>query len=88
MLALASACVYRGESVDLSGQDVRVTFLHTADWHSRLFPYNLQIGHIDSGLGLGEVGNIADVGGGKNRVAGRKPRDAKHRACQNGSSRS
>jgi 5'-nucleotidase/UDP-sugar diphosphatase len=46
----------------LMGQ-VRMTFLHTSDIHSRLFPYDLQIGHIDSGLGLGEIGNISNVGG-------------------------
>lgn len=40
-----------------------MTFLHTSDLHSRLFPYNLQIGHIDAQLGLGEVENIANVGG-------------------------
>jgi 5'-nucleotidase len=40
-----------------------MTFLHTSDIHSRLFPYNLQIGHIDATLGLGEVENIANVGG-------------------------
>ena len=46
----------------LQGQ-VRMTFLHTSDIHSRLFPYDLQIGHIDSGLGLGEIENISSVGG-------------------------
>lgn len=40
-----------------------MTFLHTSDLHSRLYPYNLQIGHIDASLGLGEVENIANVGG-------------------------
>ncbi|HTJ82875.1 MAG TPA: bifunctional UDP-sugar hydrolase/5'-nucleotidase [Polyangiaceae bacterium] len=46
----------------LHGQ-VHLTLLHTADIHSRLFPYNLQIGQVDAGLGLGEVDTIANVGG-------------------------
>lgn len=40
-----------------------MTLLHTSDMHSRLFPYNLQIGHIDNALGLGEVDKISNVGG-------------------------
>lgn len=46
----------------LKGQ-VHLTLLHTSDVHSRLFPYNLQIGQVDAGLGLGEVNTIANVGG-------------------------
>ncbi|NUO49236.1 MAG: hypothetical protein HOV80_10310, partial [Polyangiaceae bacterium] len=46
----------------LQGQ-VHLTLLHTSDVHSRLFPYNLQIGQVDAGLGLGEVNTIANVGG-------------------------
>jgi 5'-nucleotidase len=46
----------------LKGQ-VHLTLIHTADMHSRLFPYNLQIGQVDSGLGLGASGSIANVGG-------------------------
>lgn len=41
----------------------RLTLLHTADIHSRLFPYNLDITQIDSTLGLGQIGTIANVGG-------------------------
>jgi 5'-nucleotidase / UDP-sugar diphosphatase len=47
---------------ELQGQ-VHLTLLHTSDVHSRLFPYNLQIGQVDAGLGLGEVNTIANVGG-------------------------
>ncbi len=46
----------------LQGQ-VHLTLIHTSDIHSRLFPYNLQIGQVDAGLGLGETGAIANVGG-------------------------
>jgi 2',3'-cyclic-nucleotide 2'-phosphodiesterase (5'-nucleotidase family) len=35
----AGACVLRTEQLDLSGQDIRLTVLHTSDWHSRLIPY-------------------------------------------------
>ena len=35
----AGACVVRSDQLDLSGQDIRLTVLHTADWHSRLIPY-------------------------------------------------
>jgi len=37
--------------------------IHTSDIHSRLYPYNLQLGQVDSGLGLGEALSIANVGG-------------------------
>jgi 5'-nucleotidase/UDP-sugar diphosphatase len=42
---------------------VRVTFLHTADIHSRLLPYDLLITQIDGDLGLGTTGEVANVGG-------------------------
>ncbi|MBW2529397.1 MAG: metallophosphoesterase, partial [Deltaproteobacteria bacterium] len=46
----------------LQGQ-VLLTILHTSDIHSRLLPYNLQIGHFDAQLGLGENRTIQNVGG-------------------------
>jgi 5'-nucleotidase / UDP-sugar diphosphatase len=46
----------------LQGQ-VHLTLLHTSDIHSRLYPYNLQLGQVDAGLGLGEALSIANVGG-------------------------
>ena len=42
---------------------VHLTLLHTADIHSRLFPYNLQLGQIDAGLGLGSTNAVVNVGG-------------------------
>jgi len=50
--AAASACTYDGPGGDLDGQDVRITFLHTADWHSRLIPYDFAVGPTDERLGL------------------------------------
>jgi 5'-nucleotidase len=46
----------------LKGQ-VHLTLIHTSDIHSRLFPYNLQLGQIDAGLGLGTAGSVVNVGG-------------------------
>ena len=41
----------------------RLTLLHTADIHSRLFPYDLEITQVDSTLGLGTINTIENVGG-------------------------
>ncbi len=49
-------------STQLHGQ-VHLTLLHTSDIHSRLFPYNLKLGQIDSNLGLGEADSISNIGG-------------------------
>jgi 5'-nucleotidase / UDP-sugar diphosphatase len=66
ILGLAPLCVFgcasEPEGTQLEGQ-VHLTLLHTSDIHSRLFPYNLQLGQVDAGLGLGEVATIQDVGG-------------------------
>jgi 5'-nucleotidase/UDP-sugar diphosphatase len=68
LLGLAGAPLAMGgcdaalPATELKGQ-VHLTLLHTSDVHSRLFPYNLQIGQVDAGLGLGQVGTIANVGG-------------------------
>lgn len=58
----ATGCKAEKEAVQLEGQ-VHLTLLHTSDLHSRLYPYSLQLGQVDAGLGLGEVATIADVGG-------------------------
>ncbi len=41
--------------------DVTLTLLHTADWHSRLFPYDMQVNQTDTGLGLQQ--SLAPFGG-------------------------
>lgn len=48
----ANACTWEGEAPVLDQQDVHLTFLHTADWHSRLFPYDFTVGQVDENLGL------------------------------------
>jgi 5'-nucleotidase / UDP-sugar diphosphatase len=55
-------CVTSEAPPPLKGQ-VHLTLIHTSDIHSRLFPYNLQLGQVDAGLGLGAAGSIANVGG-------------------------
>ena len=58
----ASGCESEPNPTRLHGQ-VHLTLIHTADIHSRLFPYNLQLGQVDAGLGLGEALSVANVGG-------------------------
>src|SRR5262245_18021464 len=55
-------CVTSEAPPPLKGQ-VHLTLIHTSDIHSRLFPYNLQIGQVDAGLGLGAADSISNVGG-------------------------
>src|SRR5580700_12331608 len=43
--------------------EVRLTLLHTADIHSRIFPYDFQILQVDSELGLGTLDEVKNVGG-------------------------
>ncbi|MEO7331700.1 MAG: bifunctional UDP-sugar hydrolase/5'-nucleotidase [Minicystis sp.] len=52
----------KATSTQLKGQ-VHLTLIHTSDIHSRLFPYNVQLGQIDAGLGLGSANTIVNVGG-------------------------
>ncbi|HEX7700589.1 MAG TPA: bifunctional UDP-sugar hydrolase/5'-nucleotidase, partial [Kofleriaceae bacterium] len=50
---------------DLVGQDVRLTIIHTADIHSRLFPYNFVPNKFDQDYGLlpadGPFGGVARI---------------------------
>ncbi|EYF08605.1 bifunctional metallophosphatase/5'-nucleotidase [Chondromyces apiculatus] len=57
-----SGCVTKQPPPPLEGQ-VHLTLLHTSDIHSRLLPYNLQLGQVDAGLGLGQTQSIVNVGG-------------------------
>jgi 5'-nucleotidase len=65
-----AGCTATTPDVDLAGQDVHLTVVHTADLHSRFFPYYFAPGQIDKGLGLtpkpgqttAVVGGIARVG--------------------------
>lgn len=45
-------CTVRRSQPNLVGQDIRLTVIHTADIHSRLFPYNFVPNTFDQGYGL------------------------------------
>jgi 5'-nucleotidase len=40
-----------------------MTFIHTSDLHSRLYPYEQVITQVDADLGLGQIGEVANIGG-------------------------
>ena len=46
------ACTIRPEAYDIDGKDVEAVFIHTADIHSRLLPYNMDVLLTDEQLGL------------------------------------
>jgi 2',3'-cyclic-nucleotide 2'-phosphodiesterase (5'-nucleotidase family) len=66
LMAALAACTVQREEPDLLGQDVRVTVVHTADIHSRLFPYRFVPNRTDQGFGLNPdeapFGGIARIG--------------------------
>jgi len=49
---IATGCTVTREKPNLIGQDVRVTFIHTSDLHSRLFPYFQVPNRFDQNDGL------------------------------------
>jgi len=64
--AMAAACTVKQDQPDLIGQDIRLTFIHTSDIHSRLFPYNFVPNTFDRGFGLtkppyGGIARIATI---------------------------
>jgi 5'-nucleotidase/UDP-sugar diphosphatase len=52
LIAWGSACIDSGDQPNIDGEDVEVVFLHSADIHSRLIPYFLDVGETDQVLGL------------------------------------
>ncbi len=52
VLSMLSGCTVQQEQPNLVGQDIRLTFIHTSDIHSRLFPYNFTPNTFDKGYGL------------------------------------
>ncbi|MEW5854397.1 MAG: bifunctional UDP-sugar hydrolase/5'-nucleotidase [Myxococcota bacterium] len=36
---MGTGCIVQSEPINLRDQDIRLTVLHTSDWHSRLIPY-------------------------------------------------
>src|ERR1043165_8251843 len=65
-LLLFAGCTVKQDQPNLVGQDIRLTFIHTSDIHSRLFPYNFVPNTFDRGYGLtkppyGGVARIATL---------------------------
>src|SRR5262252_2729211 len=58
-----ASCTVDRPQPNLVGQDIRLTIIHTADIHSRLFPYNFVPNTFDRGYGLvnGPFGGIARI---------------------------
>lgn len=52
LAVLVGSCNITSTQPDLDGLEVRVTFLHTSDIHSRLLPYKLKVPLTDANLGL------------------------------------
>jgi 5'-nucleotidase/UDP-sugar diphosphatase len=52
VVACLGGCLIDSDQPDLAGQDVRLTIIHTADIHSRLFPYNMVPNSFDQAYGL------------------------------------
>ena len=46
------ACAKQHDALDLTGKDVKLTFLHTSDMHSRLFPFRMKVIYTDEQMGL------------------------------------
>jgi 5'-nucleotidase len=61
LVALLAGCTVTRDNPNLVGQDIRLTFIHTSDIHSRLFPYNAQANRFDEGYGLRN--DLAPFGG-------------------------
>jgi 2',3'-cyclic-nucleotide 2'-phosphodiesterase (5'-nucleotidase family) len=64
--AAALGCTVKQEQPNLVGQDIRLTFIHTSDIHSRLFPYNFVPNVFDRNYGLtkppyGGIARIATI---------------------------
>ena len=64
-LTCVIGCTVDQQQPDLTGQDIRLTVIHTADIHSRLFPYNFTPNKFDQDYGLlpgnGPYGGIAKI---------------------------
>jgi 2',3'-cyclic-nucleotide 2'-phosphodiesterase (5'-nucleotidase family) len=61
VVCLLAGCTVEQPQPNLVGQDVRLTIIHTADIHSRLFPYHYVPNKFDTDYGL--YPNYAPFGG-------------------------
>lgn len=62
-LVMVAACTVQQEQPNLVGQDIRLTFIHTSDIHSRLFPYHFIPNTFDrqDGLTASPYGGVARI---------------------------
>jgi 5'-nucleotidase / UDP-sugar diphosphatase len=62
-MLFVAGCTVQQEQPNLVGQDIRLTFIHTSDIHSRLFPYNFVPNTFDraDGLQVAPYGGIARI---------------------------
>ncbi len=58
-----AGCTVQQDQPNLVGQDIRLTFIHTSDIHSRLFPYNFVPNSFDreDGLQVAPYGGVARI---------------------------
>jgi 2',3'-cyclic-nucleotide 2'-phosphodiesterase (5'-nucleotidase family) len=72
VVCLWAGCTIEEPQPDLQGQDIRLTVIHTADIHSRLFPYTFVPNKFDQDYGLlpgnGPFGGIARIATMVNRI--------------------
>ena len=54
LLAAPGCALKEGETPIEPGQAVKISFIHTSDWHSRLVPYHYQPNRTDRVLGIDE----------------------------------
>jgi 5'-nucleotidase len=78
VLWLALACTAEvHENPVIEGQDIKLTFLHTSDIHSRIFPYRMKVIYTDEQLGLDQArepfGGVARLSWLINRERARNP---------------
>ncbi len=63
---LVASCAEQHERPLAGDQEIRLTFLHTSDIHSRLLPYRMQVTYTDGILGLDQekepFGGVARIG--------------------------
>jgi len=63
--AFVASCTIERDQPNLVGQDIRLTFIHTADIHSRLFPYTFTPNTFERDFGLnkdnGPFGGMARI---------------------------
>ena len=50
-----AGCAVQHENPAVEGHDIKLTFLHTSDMHSRLLPYRMEVTYTDQQLGMDQA---------------------------------